>query len=74
MYSFSRLSALSLLALNLAAQTNNVAQRLGYPVDAKLLILTPTVLPLRTLSSPLASTPSTLVRSLPPASWFPVRS
>ena len=28
-----------LLAPNLSAQTNNVAQRLGYPRDAKLLIL-----------------------------------
>lgn len=37
---FLRLSAISLLLLlNLAAQTNNVAKRLGYPADAKLLIL-----------------------------------
>lgn len=36
---FLRLSAISLLLLlNLAAQTNNVAKRLGYPADAKLLI------------------------------------
>ena len=35
-----RFSAISLLVvLNLAAQTNNVAKRLGYPGDAKLLIL-----------------------------------
>ena len=40
MYLFLRLSALSLLlALNLTAQTNTIAQRLGYPADAKLLIL-----------------------------------
>jgi hypothetical protein len=40
MYLFLRLTALStLLALNLAAQVNNIAQRLGYPADAKLLIL-----------------------------------
>jgi predicted glycoside hydrolase/deacetylase ChbG (UPF0249 family) len=40
MYLYLRLSIISLLlALDLAAQTNNVAQRLGYPADAKLLIL-----------------------------------
>lgn len=40
MHLFLRLSAISLLlVLNLAAQTNKVAQRLGYPADAKLLIL-----------------------------------
>jgi predicted glycoside hydrolase/deacetylase ChbG (UPF0249 family) len=40
MHLFLRLSAISLLlVLNLAAQTNNVAQRLGYRADAKLLIL-----------------------------------
>ena len=50
MYSCLRLSALSLLALNLAAQTNNVAQRLGYPVDAKLLILHPDAHPVDTAS------------------------
>ena len=37
---FLRLFAISLLlVLNLATQTNNVGQRLGYPADAKLLIL-----------------------------------
>ena len=40
MHLFLGLSAVSLLlVLNLAAQTNHVAQRLGYPTDAKLLIL-----------------------------------
>jgi predicted glycoside hydrolase/deacetylase ChbG (UPF0249 family) len=40
MHLFLRLSTISLLlVLTLAAQTNNVAQRLGYPSDAKLLIL-----------------------------------
>ena len=40
MHLFLRFSAISLLlALNLSAQTSNIAQRLGYPPDAKLLIL-----------------------------------
>jgi predicted glycoside hydrolase/deacetylase ChbG (UPF0249 family) len=40
MHLFLRLSAISLLlATTLSAQTSNVAQRLGYPPDAKLLIL-----------------------------------
>ena len=40
MYLYLRLSVISLLlALDLAAQSNNVAQRLGYPAEARLLIL-----------------------------------